>query len=113
MFDFLYETDERDREIFGDAYCPPEKFEHGQWHTVARYEKDDEGGDGQPVEIDECRMPARFFRLRALPSTNSVNEPVAPFCLSSGSGDEVGRLFVQLAKAITRAMVGLGNAEER
>lgn len=62
-----YGADERDRVIFGKRYCGPETFTHGGWHLVCRVEKR-KGGDGQPCEIYEGRMPARFFKLVALPS---------------------------------------------
>lgn len=107
MLDALYKPDVRDRSIFGANYTPPEKFAHGEWVTVARFEKEP-GGDGQPVEIDECRMPARFFRLRALDSTNSVGDPKPGFSLSTGSGDEMGRLMARLATEIAAGMVGCG-----
>lgn len=105
IFDPFYQPDERDRNIFGERYCPPDKFEYGKWHTVARFEK--EWGDGQAAEIDECRMPARFFRLRVLQGPNSIGEVKPAFALSTGSGDEMGRLMVTLAKAVSAGMVGL------
>ena len=84
---------------------------HSAWHTVTRLEK--RGGDGQPVEIDECRMPARFFRLRALASVNSVGEPIEAFTLVTGSGDKLGRLMLRLAKEIVDGCVGIEREEAR
>ena len=94
---------ERGRAVFGKQYSPPETFTYGEWYAVARYEKESE--DGQPVEIDESRLPTRFYRLRALPSTDSCGKAVKPFALTTGSGDDVAHLLVKLAKEITSAMV--------
>ena len=109
LFANLYEPDVRDRAIFGDAYCGPTEdvFPHGTWVTVARFEKDPQDGDGQPVEVDEMRMPARFFRLRVLGASNSVGERKAGFTLTTGSGDDVAKLIVALAKQVAQGMVGL------
>lgn len=108
MVDFekiMYQPDERDRTIFGARYTPPERFTAGEWHTVARFEKT--GEDGQPVEIDELRAPARFFRIRALASTDSVGEPKRPFTVSTASGDEMGQLAVRLAEHIAEGALSL------
>ena len=56
-------------------------------------------------------MPARFYRLRALADVNSVGEPRPAFTLSTGSGDEMGRLMLALARAIANGMVGLAREE--
>jgi hypothetical protein len=107
----LYDRDERDRAIFGDCYAPSvDHYPHGTWHVVARIQKS--GTDGQSVEIDECRMPARFFRLRALADVNSVGKQVPAFALSTGSGDGMGRLMVALGRAIAEGMVGLAREED-
>lgn len=104
VFPSWYSPDDRDRRLFGEQYAPPEKFEHGEWHKVAEYPKTT--GDGQACEIYECRMPARFFKLVALDSANSIDKPRAGFALSTGSGDGVGTLMVSLAKAIADGMIG-------
>src|SRR3990167_4274391 len=97
LFGPLYKPDARDRAIFGEYYVPEaEPFEHGAWHVVARIPKS--GGDGQPVEIDECRMPARFFRLRALADVDGGGRPRRGFALSTGSGDAMGRLILALGQ---------------
>jgi hypothetical protein len=103
----LYEPDPRDRALFGKRYIKVGKFSHGDWQTVARFEKDREDGDGQAVEIDECRLPARFFRLRVLAAKDSMGKPQPGFVLTTGSGDEVGALMVKLAEAVAGGMVGL------
>lgn len=105
LFPSLYSPDARDAALFGDHYAPPERFSHGGWHKVAEFPKTAE--DGQPCEIYECRYPARFFKLVALESRNSIDEPKTGFALSTGSGDEVGALMVALATQIAGGMVGL------
>ena len=108
-FDCLYDPDDRDRDIFGDAYLPPVRFEHGEWHLVARYRPESE--DGQAVEVDELRMPARFYRLRALPCANSVGTPVRGWTLSTGSGDAMGSLLAWVARSVAQGMLSWRDAE--
>lgn len=105
-----YETRHSDGVAFGDKYRAPPRIEYGVETVVAYYPK--ASGDGQPVEILECRMPARFYRLRALPSTNSGGDPIPGFELSTGSGDEVAKLVATLAQAITEGMLGLYTGPE-
>lgn len=111
--DSLYYADKRDAAIFGNDYCGPEAFKHGEWHLVARFAKDPADSDGQVAEVYECRLPARFFKLIALPDTNSVGEPVEGFSLSTGSGDEMGVLMRSLAKAVSAGMVGYHTDKEQ
>ncbi len=107
MIDFLYKgNDPRDQRIFeGLNYEGPEVFSHCDWHTVARIPKRS-GGDGQDCEIQESRMPARFFWLIVRPSENSVGEPIDGWVLSTGSGDDVGALMVAIAKMVSDGMIG-------
>jgi hypothetical protein len=107
VVDQLYYPDMRDRVLFGDAYVPPARFHHGQWYLVARFEKDEPHSDGQPVRIDEMRLPARAFRLRALASRNSVGEVLPAWSLSTGTGDDMGRLCVEIAKAASEGMIAV------
>lgn len=94
----LYSPDDRDREVFGDQYDPPARFEHGEYHRVARYKS----ANGEvKVEIDECRMPARFFRIRVLGDR--------PFVLVTGSS--MGELAHRIATEIARSMLGLEREE--
>jgi len=107
LFPEMYLPDARDRAIFGGVYAPPPRFVHGEWHQVALLKKDPIDGDGYDVAIDECRMPARFFRLRVLPSENSRGDLRTPrVSISTGSGDGVGRLILEIARALTEGMVG-------
>lgn len=117
----MYDSgDERDAVIFAKViqyYKPPRTFRHGEWELVATIPKN--GNDGQPVEIWECRLPARFFRLVALPASytykidkrrgpgkRTVTVHRKPGVLSTGSGDERGQLMVDLALEISEGMVG-------
>lgn len=104
-FPQMYLPDADDRDIFGGAYAPPERFTHGEWHKVASYPK--AGSDGQPAEVYEFRMPARFFRVVCLPSVNSIGQPVPGFALETGSGEEMGRLCVTIARAAALGMIGV------
>ena len=109
MLDFLQPLYESGRPIegLGDAYKPPRKFEHGKEYLVAELKKDPPHGDGQDVQIFECRMPARFFKMVALPSPNSIGEPQTSFKVSTGSGGEVAELLVQFANAVTTGMMSI------
>lgn len=64
----------------GLAYRPPERFKHGRWYCVAKLEPT---ADGQPVYIDELRMPARFFRLRVAEWSSRPG-----YTLRTGSGQD-------------------------
>lgn len=105
-FASMYEADDRDQAIFGDAYIGPKEFDYGDWHLVAKYPKE-EGGDGQDVEVYESRMPARFFKVVAKASPNSIGKMAEGFSLSTGSGDEMGKWAVETAKKISDGMIGL------
>lgn len=112
MFDFLYNADARDTAILDDLkYVGPETFAPWDWYTVALVPKDPHDGDGQDCEIQECRAPARFFRLIVKNSPNSVGEIRKGWIMSTGSGDECGRLIVALAKAVSRGMIGFDSGD--
>lgn len=105
MFEGFYKPDARDREIFGDIYNPPAEFVHGQYHQIAELSCGD--GDGQNVTIYESRLPARFFKVEAhaRPDYAYANKPA--FALTTGSGEEMGRLTLSIAKAIAEGMLGI------
>lgn len=107
MFDQLYEgLDRRDQAILGDIpYRGPDKFIHGEWHQIAILEP--VSSDGYRVAIEECRLPARFFRIVALPTPDSMNRARPGFILSTGSGDEMGKWATMTAKHIANGMVSL------
>ncbi len=104
-FESQYRPGPRDRAGFGASYEPPEVFPHGEWVTVARFAPTCE--DGQSVEIDEARYPARFFRLRALAAQSSAGSPLSAWTLRTGSGDEMGVLMAETARAVAGGMVSL------
>lgn len=110
FLDWMYEPDQRDRDIFGEIYNPPHKFRHGKWEEIARLEQP-EDSDGNPVTIYECRYPARFFKLVVHPSQNSIGEPSQGYEITTGSGNEMGALAVQLARQIADGMIGFHHTE--
>lgn len=81
----MYTTD-RDRKVFGEHFCGPDELPHMKAVIVARYEKDPEGGDGQPVEVYCWAAPARFYKVVAEPARNSIDKMKAGFTLSTASG---------------------------
>jgi hypothetical protein len=101
----------RDREMFGKFWVGPQTFPYGEEVLVARLPKDPEDGDGYPSEIYVTAMPARFFKLVVLPSTNSINEPRFGFTLTTGSDDEMGKLVLEIAKAAAQGMIGAPNED--
>jgi hypothetical protein len=110
MFDFdefLYKMRDEDVKVFGSNFVYASKsLPHGEWVTMARYEKDPSNGDGLTVEIDCMTMPARCYRLRAIDGVDSVGEAKKGFTLSTGSGREMAELMASLAKATAEGMIG-------
>ena len=82
---------------------------NGEWREIMRAVKTPVDGDGQSCAVDVCEMPAQFYRVRALPDTNSVGAQVEPFMLSTGSGDECKAWAMRTAYLIARGMVGLAH----
>lgn len=114
MFDSMYQKDDRDSEIFlpiAEYFKPPDVFVHGKWHLIAEIPKIETDGDGQACRIYECRLPSRFFKLEVLQGPNSAGETNAGFCLTTGSGDEMGELIAKIALAIAQGMIGLCKEE--
>lgn len=112
LFASAYESRTADLSLYeGLEYCGPATFKHGEWRTVAKVPKIT-GGDGQDVEIQECRLPARFYRLIACPGPNSVGRQQKGFVLSTGSGYEMGELIVRIAKEIGKGMIGWSSYQE-
>jgi hypothetical protein len=107
FLDCLYlSTDDRNPlKGLGEYHKPPARFEHGRDALVAKVPKVN-GGDGQPVEVYECRMPARFYKIKVLPSKNSVGEKKEGYEITTGSGDQMGELTASLAISITEGMIG-------
>ena len=113
LFAGLYKSDPRqDKKLFGDYYVGQDAdFSDREWHKVAFFPKT-EGSDGQPCEIWELRMPARFYKLKALESTNSVDEMVPAWALSTGSGMDMAMLMIQLALKTAQGMIGKADDDE-
>ena len=79
---------------------------HGVWELLKHVPKE-EGGDGQDVNVYVCAMPARFYKVEALPGSNSVGGPVQGFVLSTGSGSEMERLALEIAEAAAGGMIAM------
>lgn len=98
----LYEpTDNRRIYVLGDQYRPPQTFRHGAWELVADLEA---VGDGQGVKVFESRMPARFFKIEVAAGAGATQRP---FAFSTGSGNAMGELIGEMAKAIAGGMLGV------
>lgn len=102
IFKVLYEK-KYSIQCLGEKYKPPTKFVHSKEVLVATIRGE---GDGQTVRIYESRLPARFFRIEVLAGKNSVGEPKSGFSFTTGSGEEMGELAGQMAKAIASGMLG-------
>jgi hypothetical protein len=91
--DFLYTIHDRPIVALGRRYKPPARFRHGVAELVAELPKQP-NSDGYHVRVYESRLPARFYKVVALPSKNSCGEPRPGFTLSTGSSmtDLVGAL---------------------
>jgi len=109
--DSLYRPDDRDRRIFGADYVAPERFEYGEETLICKLAK--KSGDGYPVKIYETRMPARFFKVVALPAKNSVGKSRKGFTITTGSGDVMAEFAYSVAKLIVDGMIGVYSAEEK
>lgn len=114
--DFLYNVDSADRGIVADAGLewigPIDRFQAHKWITVARCDSPADS-DGQSVLIQECAMPARFFRLTILEGPNSCGEIQPGYSLSTGSSTESHRALVAIARHIAEGMIGLYKDPER
>lgn len=102
MLDFLYEARDDDRRPFGDKWCGPDRLDYGKDYLCAVFEKYP-GGDGQTCEVYISALPARFYKIKALASPNSVGEMHDEWALGTGSG--AGRLAADIAKAIAEGML--------
>lgn len=103
-FDSMYESRRTDQKVFGKYWMGPFKFEHGKDTPIAFY-KAEEGSDGMNVEVECCAMPARFYKIRVLPTPNSVGEMKPGFTLTTGSS--CAELAAQIAEAARDGMLGL------
>ncbi len=102
MLAHWYLPDDRDRLVFHERYSPPIKFEHAKWYDVAKFYPDREDSDGIMCWIQEMRLPARSFRLRIHGCKSFI---------STGSGDDMGELLVQIALQIIEGMLVIRHEE--
>ncbi len=100
FFTDLYQARNPEIAAFGAAWCGPSRYEHGEDVLIARYSGD---GDGQPVEVYVCAMPARFYRIRVLAAVDYQGRAKAPWELATGSGMAV--LAGEMAAAIAGGML--------
>ena len=84
MLDILYKTDEI-KHYLRDRFCGPEIMPHAKEVRVGTFNKIED--DGYNVELSATFLPADFYTIKALDSTNSIGEPQKGFMLSTGSGE--------------------------
>lgn len=118
IFDFLYDAryDARDYEgleLIQEYWCGPKRFPHGDKCLVARIPKRPEDGDGQPVDVYVCAMPARFYTVEAKLAEDSVGWQLHAWSLETGSGVEMAELASRMALAISSGMLCLKHPEEK
>lgn len=102
MFDSLYAGALRQLAVPG--YAPPEQFPHADWVLVAKCPKSQQDGDGQSVDVYECRWPATFFRMVVHPDADSMGEAQHPVVITTGSGAH--EAVEKLVDCITSGMIG-------
>lgn len=81
-------------------------LQHGVETELQRFNKRP-NSDGQDAIVYVTALPARFYRVTGLPSTNSIGGEVKPFDISTGSGDEMRLLVLAIAKAASEGMIGI------
>lgn len=110
FLDDFYKTTKNDGVAFGDKYKAP-VYIRQDWVKVAHYKKYP-NGDGQPVDVYESRYPARFYKMVALESKNSVGEPLPSWSIGTGSGSDSMRLIAQIAQAVSDGMLNLNHDDK-
>lgn len=106
MFESLYEL--RNEYAFGANLCADGPLRYGVETLVAQYPKNNP--DGQDVDIYCTAMPARFYKIVAYDSFNSIGGAIHGFTLGTGSSQE--RLAAEIAEAITNGMLSIKIGEE-
>ncbi len=98
-----YQPYSKEIAAFGEHWCGPEVFpdDHGV-HLVARYVTDPRS-DGQDVEVYRLAMPASFYRIKALPGSDSMGDPIEPWVFQTGS--DMWQLAVGMASAASNGML--------
>ena len=84
IFGSMYAETGETREPFGEHWCGPDVYEHGEDALVAAYDKI--GSDGRRVLVYCCALPAQFWKIEALPYTDWEGNRQKGFTLSTGSG---------------------------
>ena len=103
IFDCLMQNhDTKIARLLGDNYMPEKEFNHYEDVKIATLLSDNDD-DGQDVIIYESRAPARFFKIKALDTPNSVGDIQKGFTLSTGS--DVDQLAYDIAIAIHTGML--------
>ena len=101
-FASLYNGNRYEHEMqgLGGEYNPPEQFEYGKDALVAKLKGE---GDGQDVEIYECRLPATFFKIKVLSTPDSLGREQDGYEITTGS--RMHKLTCEIAKAISEGMI--------
>jgi hypothetical protein len=97
IFASLYRPDADDFATFGPDYNPPESFQHGKDYHVLTIRSQ---ADGQDAEVWECRLPATFYTIKALPKGDKPG-------YSMSTGSSMHALALSLARAIADGMISL------
>lgn len=98
-----YPVRPHERLTWGGAWCGPELLEHGQATKIAAATKA-EGSDGFDVEVWVTALPARFYRVVARPTKNSIGVIKAGWVLPFGTINE--QWLRQFVEMITRGLIG-------
>lgn len=100
----LYAVRRDDIEPFGQDYCgPQDRFVHGQDTLVAVYPG---RGYGRSAVIYCRAIASRFYTIDVLPSKDCRGRPLPKLTLSTGSGTEMAKLAVAIAKAFASGVLG-------
>ncbi len=103
MFEELYKLKAATlKSVFKEKYIGPNTLPSMEDVLIARFEKIPQS-DGFPVEVYVCAAPALFYKIKALKSENSINEPIEGFVLSTGTISD--DMAYSLADLINQGMI--------
>jgi hypothetical protein len=102
MFDFLYEPYEKEKAVFGEHWCGPNKYDPWKPAIIAVYTKPD-GSDGQTVTVYCVATPARFYELEVSEGKDSIGERQNGYKITTGSG--LAEVAALIAKEISTGML--------
>lgn len=96
-FDSLYKVTQREKNVWGDRWCGPDRYEHGVPTLIARFPKACE--DGQAVQVFCSAYPAQFFTLEVAASFDSLGKMQPAYEIRTGSirKDVVERIAYEIA----------------